>query len=113
MIITILTPESEKMSKLYELAKDMEKERCKADTSCALHNEDEELKVESPKYHNEHIAIAFSTPEGSPILVMKNLRACTDFHAAIKLITKIVGRENDSCRFHHIRDGLCSCGDFW
>ncbi|KAK9929321.1 hypothetical protein M0R45_026423 [Rubus argutus] len=43
----------------------------------------------------------------------QNLRACTDFHAAIKLITKIVGRENDSCRFHHIRDGLCSCGDFW
>ncbi|XP_061990646.1 putative pentatricopeptide repeat-containing protein At2g01510 [Rosa rugosa] len=113
-------PESGKiMSKIDELVKEMEKEGYKADTSCALHNEDEEIKVESLKYHSERLAIAFaliSTPEGSPIVVMKNLRACTDCHAAIKVITKIVGREitvRDSSRFHHFRDGLCSCGDFW
>ncbi|KAM5579137.1 putative pentatricopeptide repeat-containing protein [Rosa sericea] len=113
-------PESGKiMSKIDELGKEMEKEGYKADASCALHNEDEEIKVESLKYHSERLAIAFaliSTPEDSPIVVMKNLRACTDCHAAIKVITKIVGREitvRDSSRFHHFRDGLCSCGDFW
>jgi pentatricopeptide repeat protein len=113
-------PDSENiMSKIDELANDMEKEGYKADTSCALHNEDDEIKVESLKYHSERLAIAFaliSTPEGTPIVVMKNLRACTDCHAAIKVITKIVGREitvRDSSRFHHFRDGLCSCRDFW
>ncbi|KAI4350441.1 hypothetical protein L6164_004896 [Bauhinia variegata] len=107
------------MKKIDELAKQMEREGYKPDTSCALHDEDEELKVESLKYHSERIAIAFaliSTPEGSPILIMKNLRACTDCHAAIKVISNIVGREitvRDSSRFHHFRDGFCSCGDYW
>ena len=47
-------------------------------------------------YHSERLAIAFaliSTPEGSPIPVIKNLRACTDCHAAMKVISKIVRRE--------------------
>ncbi|XP_058188041.1 putative pentatricopeptide repeat-containing protein At2g01510 [Rhododendron vialii] len=105
--------------KIDMLTQRMENEGYKPDLSCALHNEDEEMKVESLKYHSERLAIAFaliSTPEGSPIVVMKNLRACTDCHAAIKLISKIVGREitvRDSNRFHHFRDGLCSCGDYW
>ncbi|PON49168.1 Tetratricopeptide-like helical domain containing protein [Trema orientale] len=56
------------------------------------------------------------TPAGIPIVVMKNLRACTDCHTAIKFISKIVEREitvRDSSRFHHFRDGFCSCGDYW
>lgn len=107
------------MRKIDMLTHRMENEGYKPDLRCALHNEDEEMKVESLKYHSERLAIAFaliSTPEGSPIVVMKNLRACTDCHAAIKLISKIVGREitvRDSNRFHHFRDGLCSCGDYW
>lgn len=107
------------MRKIDMLAKQMEKEGYKPDTSCALHNVDEEIKLESLKYHSERLAIAFaliSTPEGSPILVMKNLRACTDCHAAIKVISKIVERDitvRDSSRFHHFRDGFCSCGDYW
>lgn len=107
------------MEKLDELTEQMEKEGYKPDPSCTLHDVDEELKIESLKYHSERIAIAFaliSTPEGTPILVMKNLRACTDCHAAIKVISKIVKREitvRDSSRFHHFRNGICSCGDFW
>ncbi|GFS34375.1 pentatricopeptide repeat (PPR) superfamily protein [Actinidia rufa] len=106
------------LAKIEMLTQQMEEEGYKADLSCALHNVDKELKVESLKYHSERLAIAFaliSTPEGSPILVMKNLRACTDCHAAVKVISKIVGREitvRDSSRFHHFRDGLCSCGDY-
>ncbi|KAM6549327.1 hypothetical protein CsatB_021003 [Cannabis sativa] len=105
--------------KLDSLANLMEKEGYKPDTSCSLHNEEEEIRLESLKYHSERLAIAYalvSTPEGTPIVVMKNLRACTDCHTAIKFISKIVQRKitvRDSSRFHHFRDGFCSCGDYW
>ncbi|PON47490.1 DYW domain containing protein [Trema orientale] len=105
--------------KIDVLAHQMGKEGYKPDTSCALHNEEEEIKAESLKYHSERLAIAYaliSTPAGAPIVVMKNLRACTDCHTAIKFISKIVEREitvRDSSRFHHFRDGFCSCGDYW
>ena len=80
---------------------------------------DDERKIDSLKYHRERSAIAFaliSTPEGAPILVVRNLRACTDSHAAINEISKTAGREitvRDSNRFHHFRDGFCSCRDYW
>ena len=113
-------PQMEEIRKKIDmLTKEIEEQGYKPDSSCALHNEDEKFKLESLKYHSERLAIAFaliSTPEGSPILVMKNLRACTDCHAAIKVISKVVGREitvRDSTRFHHFRDGFCSCRDFW
>lgn len=113
-------PQMEEIAKKIEwLIQEMEKQGYEADTSCSLHNVDDETKAESLKYHSERLAIAFaliSTPEGSPILVMKNLRACTDCHAAIKVISKIVQREitvRDSNRFHHFKDGVCSCGDYW
>ncbi|KAH9627167.1 hypothetical protein KSS87_018407 [Heliosperma pusillum] len=105
--------------KIECLSKRMEEKGYKPDTSCVHHDWDEEMKAESLKYHSERIAIAFaliSTPEGAPILIMKNLRACADCHAAIKIISKIVDREitvRDSSRFHHFRDGCCSCGDYW
>ncbi|XVE67614.1 hypothetical protein DITRI_Ditri09bG0001900 [Diplodiscus trichospermus] len=116
----MLHPEMEEIRKKIDtLTSQMENEGYKPDTSCALHDVDEKLKIESLKYHSERLAIAFaliSTPEGSPILVMKNLRACTDCHAAIKVISKIVRREitvRDSSRFHHFKDGICSCRDYW
>lgn len=107
------------LGKIDALTKQMEKKGYKPDTSCALHDVDENVKIESLKYHSERLAIAFSllnTPDGSPIVVMKNLRACTDCHAAIKVISQIVEREitvRDSSRFHHFKDGFCSCGDYW
>ncbi|KAK1432662.1 hypothetical protein QVD17_09560 [Tagetes erecta] len=105
--------------KIGLLWRKMEEEGYKPDTSVILQNVNEEVKVESLKYHSERLAIAFAlinTPERSPIVVMKNLRACVDCHAAIKIISKIVGRDiivRDSSRFHHFRDGCCSCGDYW
>ncbi|XP_007032019.2 PREDICTED: putative pentatricopeptide repeat-containing protein At2g01510 [Theobroma cacao] len=116
----MLHPQREEIRKKIDmLSEQMEKEGYKPDTGCALHDVDEKIKIGTLKYHSERLAIAFaliSTPEGSPILVMKNLRACTDCHAAIKVISKIVGREitvRDSSRFHHFKDGICSCGDYW
>ena len=81
--------------KIDKLAKQMEKEGYKPDTSFVLHNVDEEIKAESLKYDSKRLAIAYaliSTPERSPILVLKNLRACTDCHTAIK-ISKIVASQ--------------------
>ncbi|KAK9161224.1 hypothetical protein Syun_007565 [Stephania yunnanensis] len=84
-----------------------------------LHDIDEEEKESAVRYHSERIAVAYglmSTPRGKPIKVVKNLRACTDCHAAIKLISKLFNREitvRDRSRFHHFRDGKCSCKDYW
>ncbi|KAL2252148.1 pentatricopeptide repeat-containing protein At5g46460, mitochondrial [Sesamum indicum] len=90
-----------------------------SDQTFALHDVEEEQKEALLSCHSERLAISFaliSTAEGSAITVMKNLRTCGDCHSAIKLIAKIVDREiilRDSSRFHHFRDGFCSCGDYW
>ncbi|CAA6657802.1 unnamed protein product [Spirodela intermedia] len=70
-------------------------------------------------YHSEKLAVALgllSTEDGAPILVVKNLRICGDCHSAIKLIASMTGRRitvRDAHRFHHFREGECSCGDYW
>ncbi|WCJ26883.1 Pentatricopeptide repeat (PPR) superfamily protein [Euphorbia peplus] len=89
------------------------------DRSFVMHDVDEEEKVYSLQYHSEKLAVAYGllkVPEGMPIRVMKNLRVCGDCHSAIKLISKLTGREiilRDANRFHHFKDGFCSCRDYW
>ncbi|KAK4794430.1 hypothetical protein SAY86_012424 [Trapa natans] len=89
------------------------------DGTFVLHDVDEEEKVHSLKHHSEKLAIAYGllkVPKGMPIRVMKNLRVCGDCHSAIKLIAKVTGREiivRDANRFHHFKDGSCSCRDYW
>ncbi|CAI9299853.1 unnamed protein product [Lactuca saligna] len=84
-----------------------------------LHDVEEEEKEHMLKYHSEKLALAFGVlkiPGGRPIRVFKNLRVCADCHNVIKYVSKIVGRliiVRDSHRFHHFRDGVCSCGDYW
>ncbi|KAJ1297395.1 hypothetical protein BS78_01G372600 [Paspalum vaginatum] len=90
-----------------------------ADGSFVLHDVDEEQKTNSLRYHSERQAVAYGLlkiPEQLPIRVMKNLRVCGDCHSAIKLIAKITSREiilRDANRFHHFKDGFCSCRDYW
>ncbi|XP_061348310.1 pentatricopeptide repeat-containing protein At2g13600-like [Gastrolobium bilobum] len=73
----------------------------------------------SKKYHSEKLAFAFgllSLPSWMPIHVMKNLRVCHDCHLVIKLLSFVTSRElimRDGYRFHHFKDGFCSCGDYW
>jgi pentatricopeptide repeat protein len=89
------------------------------DMSMVFHDMEDEEKEVSLAYHSEKLAIAFaflSLPEGVPIRIMKNLRVCDDCHIAIKLMSKVTGREivvRDVSRFHHFKDGKCSCGDYW
>ncbi|MQL84475.1 hypothetical protein Taro_016983 [Colocasia esculenta] len=70
-------------------------------------------------YHSEKLAVAFgltSTPNGTSLQVVQGHHICQDCHTVIKLITRVTGRYiviRDASRFHHFRDGSCSCGDYW
>uniref|UniRef100_A0ACD5XDY2 Uncharacterized protein n=1 Tax=Avena sativa TaxID=4498 RepID=A0ACD5XDY2_AVESA len=84
-----------------------------------LHDVEEEDKEGHLSVHSEKLAIAFvliNTSPGTPIRITMNLRTCSDCHHAAKLISKITDREiilKDINRFHHIVEGVCSCGDYW
>lgn len=88
-------------------------------TDSVLHDVEEELKEQYLLQHSEKIAVAFgliNTTRSKPIRIFKNLRICGDCHTAIKYISMATGREivvRDSNRFHHIRNGKCSCIDYW
>jgi hypothetical protein len=89
------------------------------DTRYVLHDIDQEAKEQALLYHSERLAIAYgliSTPARTDLRIIKNLRVCGDCHNAIKIMSKIVGRTlivRDNKRFHHFKDGKCSCGDYW
>ncbi|KAJ4951959.1 hypothetical protein NE237_028791 [Protea cynaroides] len=89
------------------------------DTSEILYDIDEEWKEGILSYHSEKLAIAYgliSTKPGTTIRIVKNLRICGNCHSATKLISKIFNREiiaRDRSRFHHFRNGSCSCKDYW
>uniref|UniRef100_A0A0D3FS21 DYW domain-containing protein n=1 Tax=Oryza barthii TaxID=65489 RepID=A0A0D3FS21_9ORYZ len=89
------------------------------DTSCVLHDMDDGDKAAVLRCHSEKLAIAFGLLRAAPgatIRVAKNLRVCNDCHEAAKFMSKMVGREivlRDVRRFHHFRNGQCSCGDYW
>ncbi|KAH9317122.1 hypothetical protein KI387_018891 [Taxus chinensis] len=105
--------------KLEQLAGQMKEEGYVPDKNFVLHDIEEEQKEQFLFHHSEKLAIAFgliSTPPGTPIQIVKNLRVCGDCHDATKFISKIVGREivvRDANRFHHFKDGLCSCRNYW
>eukprot|EP01018_Ginkgo_biloba_P030286 Gb_21437 [translate_table: standard] len=113
-------PQSVKIYAMLEaLAGQMKEAGYVSERSFVLHDVEEEEKEDILCTHSEKLAIAFgliSMSPGTSIQVTKNLRVCGDCHNAIKFISKIVGREiivRDAIRFHHFKDGLCSCGDYW
>lgn len=113
-------PQAEQIyAELDRLTFQMKREGYAPDLRFVLHDVDEQEKEKAVCHHSEKLAIAYgliSTPKGSPIRIFKNLRVCADCHSATKLISRIVGREivaRDANRFHHFRDGVCSCGDYW
>ncbi|THU70973.1 hypothetical protein C4D60_Mb08t30610 [Musa balbisiana] len=91
------------------------------DTRYVLQEMEELEKERSLYYHSEKLAVAFgimsSNDKGDiPITIFKNLRVCGDCHSWIKLVSQVVGKEiiaRDAKRFHHFKDGLCSCNDYW
>lgn len=84
-----------------------------------IHDVEEDVQEQLLSTHSEKLAISFAllnTSPGSTIHVRKNLRVCGDCHNATKYISLVTGREiivRDMHRFHHFRNGICSCGDYW
>ncbi|KAJ4963933.1 hypothetical protein NE237_023872 [Protea cynaroides] len=68
-------------------------------------------------YSREMLAIAYgliSTPPGTTLRIIKNLRIGEKCHNVVKFISKVEERDiivRDNKKFHHFRDGKCSCGD--
>lgn len=89
------------------------------ETEWVLHNIEEEEKEDALGNHSEKLALAFgliSTPPGTTIRIIKNLRVCGDCHSLMKYASKISKREiilRDIKRFHHFKNGACSCKDYW
>jgi hypothetical protein len=113
-------PQSQEIYGLLEsLAGQMHKAGYIPAIDCVLHDIREEEKERILCGHSEKLAIAFgllNTCPGTPIRISKNLRVCEDCHIVTKFISKISEREiivRDMNRFHHFKDGLCSCGDYW
>ncbi|CAM6113445.1 unnamed protein product [Calypogeia fissa] len=104
---------------INQLTEKMKAEGYIPDTQLVLHKIDEEDKELALCSHSEKLAIAYGLmhmPGGKPIRIHKNLRVCSDCHTATKFISKVTGREiiaRDANRFHHFKDGVCSCGDYW
>jgi pentatricopeptide repeat protein len=88
-------------------------------TTFVMHSMNEAEKEYHLCSHSEKLAIGLgliSTPPGTPLLITKNLRVCPDCHSATKAISKIRNREitvRDANRFHHFKNGECSCKDYW
>ncbi|XP_038881840.1 pentatricopeptide repeat-containing protein At2g33760 isoform X2 [Benincasa hispida] len=84
-----------------------------------MHDLEDEERDYALRYHSEKVALAFGlleTNQGETIRIVKNLRICEDCHSAIKHISIIADREiivRDKFRFHHFKDGSCSCLDYW
>ncbi|KAK9155669.1 hypothetical protein Sjap_003149 [Stephania japonica] len=113
-------PQSEAIyTQLSEMNRELKLMGYKPNKDQVLLDMEEEEKETALSHHSEKLAIAFgliSTDPGTTIRITKNLRVCADCHFATKLISKIYNREivvRDRCRFHHFRDGSCSCNEFW
>ncbi|XP_031475022.1 pentatricopeptide repeat-containing protein At3g16610-like [Nymphaea colorata] len=104
---------------LEELLGKIKKLGYQPDTSFVLQDVEEEEKEHILRHHSEKLALAFGIlnfDPGKTICITKNLRVCGDCHSAIKFFSKITERTiivRDAIRFHHFKDGMCSCGDFW
>ncbi|KAB2607790.1 pentatricopeptide repeat-containing protein [Pyrus ussuriensis x Pyrus communis] len=111
-------PKKEIYEKLDTLLDQIKKAGYVPQTDSIPHDMDDNEK-EKVHHHSERISIAFaliSMPAGKLIIVKKNIRVRLDCHSAIRCFSKVAGRKiivRDNNRFHHFKDGLCSCGDYW
>ncbi|XP_020251014.1 pentatricopeptide repeat-containing protein At4g14820 [Asparagus officinalis] len=115
-----LHPRSKEIyEKLDEMVKKLEDAGYSPHIGSVLVDLEEEEKRRAVLLHSEKLALSFgliSTGKGASIRIAKNLRVCEDCHSFMKLASKVFEREiivRDRTRFHHYRNGVCSCGDFW
>lgn len=113
-------PEAEKIYRKWdEIAELLRVEGYQPKLSEVLLDIEDEYKASQLHHHSEKLAVAYgliSTSQEMKILAVKNLRSCEDCHSTMKFISKIFQREiiiRDRIRFHHFKNGVCSCGDYW
>ncbi|KAK5775106.1 hypothetical protein PVK06_042973 [Gossypium arboreum] len=113
-------PQAAEIYRMWDnIAERLEKEGYKPALQNLLLDLDNEAKEMAINQHSEKLAIAFGllrTKPGTTIRIIKNLRICEDCHTVTKLVSKIYDREivmRDRTRFHHFKDGNCTCGDKW
>ncbi|XP_022144374.1 pentatricopeptide repeat-containing protein At1g25360-like [Momordica charantia] len=104
---------------LEQLGLEMKKLGYIPNTKFVLHDMESEQKDHALSTHSEKLAVGFGLmklPLGATVRVFKNLRICGDCHNAFKFMSTVVMREiivRDRKRFHHFKNGECSCGDYW
>lgn len=113
-------PRSQEIYQMLEKVKErLQMEGYEANPSQVMFDISEEEKETAVWQHSEKLAIAFGlikTSPGTTIRIVKNLRVCEDCHSAAKVISQVYDREiilRDRIRYHHFRNGVCSCKDFW
>ncbi|KAH7655504.1 Tetratricopeptide-like helical domain-containing protein [Dioscorea alata] len=113
-------PQIKEINKMLdEMSQRLKVEGYEPDTGDVAFDIEEEEKETSLYRHSEKLAIAFgliNTFPPEPIRIMKNLRICGDCHAAAKIISRAFKREiliRDRRLFHHFKEGVCSCADYW
>ncbi|KAL3749126.1 hypothetical protein ACJRO7_010252 [Eucalyptus globulus] len=105
--------------KLDEVVRELKLVGYAPSAHCVLVDVEDEDKSEVVLWHSEKLAVCYgllTERTGSCIRIIKNLRICEDCHTFMKLISKEYRREiivRDRTRFHHFKDGICSCRDYW
>ncbi|MED6156267.1 hypothetical protein PIB30_013073 [Stylosanthes scabra] len=111
-------PRSERIySELQGLIEKMRAKGLEPNWDFRLHDVDEERECILIG-HSELLALSFGliSSHSGPIRLAKNARMCNGCHSFAKFVSKIIRREfilKDPNFFHHFKEGLCSCGDFW
>ncbi|KAK7260799.1 hypothetical protein RIF29_27097 [Crotalaria pallida] len=111
-------PRSRKIySQLQVFMEEMKDQGVELNWDFSLHDVDEERECIQTG-HSELLALAFGliSLQAGPILLAKNSRVCHGCHDFAKFVSKRMRREiilKDPNCFHHFKDGLCSCEDFW
>ncbi|OAY77185.1 pentatricopeptide repeat-containing protein At3g46790, chloroplastic [Ananas comosus] len=115
-----LNPQIEQLhALLIQLVMEMKKDGYVPNTKVVLYDLDHEEKERILLGHSEKLAVAFgliNSGKGEVIRITKNLRLCEDCHSVTKFISRFASREilvRDVNRFHHFKDGVCSCRDYW
>ncbi|XP_039114250.1 pentatricopeptide repeat-containing protein At4g14820 [Dioscorea cayenensis subsp. rotundata] len=105
--------------KLEEIIQELVLVGYSPDTGSVLVDLEEEEKKEAVLLHSEKLALSFgliNSTRGSCIRIAKNLRVCEDCHSFMEFVSKVFDIEivlRDRTRFHHYKNGVCSCKGFW
>ncbi|KAK6116720.1 hypothetical protein DH2020_049540 [Rehmannia glutinosa] len=108
-------------AKMEILLRQLKKMGYVPDTNSVLFDVEEEHKEEQLYHHSEKLALVFSLMNaggnyGDVIKIIKNIRICLDCHNFMRLASKLVRKVivvRDANRFHHFKEGVCSCNDYW